>query len=98
MQATFDPNALTLGVRTGLAISAGRTSISYGPQYAVVRTPQNPTYYMGNLLLCALALREWAVTTLIIVAKRDDFPRRIYAKCGFEEYQREAALWKPQRA
>lgn len=270
MQATSDSRPLPLGIRTELAINAGRTSISYGPRYAVLRTSQNPTYYMGNLLIydraprsgdmpvwlrdfedafggdpqvrhaafafgasegtgaseefvangftledhavmraravaafdappgltirrfaddgdwgeqlemqmaampaihdaseyrvfkerqiahhrdiaarigawfgafdggrlagscgvfkagaglarfqdvtvhpsyrnrgvaraliCAAgaaALHDWTVTELIIVAKRDDFPRRIYQKCGFEDYQREAALWKAQRA
>lgn len=41
----------SLGIRTDLVLNAGRSSVTEGREYAVVRTPSNPGFYFGNFLI-----------------------------------------------
>jgi GNAT superfamily N-acetyltransferase len=40
-----------------------------------------------------LAIERFGAKRLVIVAEADDFPRRIYERCGFTLLERERALW-----
>jgi GNAT superfamily N-acetyltransferase len=44
-----------------------------------------------------VAVERFGAALLVIVAEADDFPRRIYERCGFTLFQRERALWTAAR-
>lgn len=41
----------SLGIHTDLVLNAGRSLVTDGDGYAVVRTPSNPGFYFGNFLI-----------------------------------------------
>lgn len=51
MRSTSETFPLTLGVLTELEVDRERAALEWCDGFAVVRTPQNPSYYQGNFLI-----------------------------------------------
>lgn len=51
MPAISDPRVRTLGLRTHLAVESERSIVEEHEDFVAVRTPGNPDYHFGNLLI-----------------------------------------------
>lgn len=51
MRATFNPRLRTLGLRTDVALERDRSIVTEHGGFIAMRTPANPGYYFGNVVI-----------------------------------------------